>query len=537
MNKVRYVSILTMLVIMAESLSFIICLGESEGWEKTFSAPNSVQGYSVRQTENGGYIVLGGTWTNFSAQNRDLFLVKTDAEGNMLWNKTYGGTGFEEARSIQVTSDGGYIAAGTIVPERFGDWAVYLVRFDALGQMLWYKTYGGSESESGSSVQVTGDGGYIVAGNTNSFGVNGDIYLVKTDNDGNMLWNETYGGERRDDGSSVQVTDDGGYIVAGSTNSFGAGGYDFYLVKTDDVGNKLWDKTYGGTGDDYALSVQDTADGGYIIAGNAGELDASSNKIFLVKTDGSGEVSWDKIYSHEVGACLCYSVQETSDGGYIVAGSTDSGGGSMLYLMKVDASGNLLWEKTYGGWVNTMGMSVQVTDDCGCIVAGTLGRDAYLVKVSAVPPAFKLSGLTVDPFQVEVNMPIIVSVNVKNMVDLSGNYSAELRVNGTIEESKKVTLTGGEETVVSFTIIKPAAGTYRVSVGSLSGSFQVNTKSTPTPTPSPSPSPSQSPTHTPSPSPTQGGGTGGGIPSFPFESIIMGIVIGIILLWVLQRKR
>ncbi|MCK4576076.1 hypothetical protein KAU34_06690 [candidate division WOR-3 bacterium] len=203
---------------------------------------------------------------------------------------------------------------------------------------LWTKTYGGTESDIGSSVQQTSDGGYIIAGSTNSFGVDGtDVYLIKTDASGDTLWTRTYGGINGDQGYSVQQTSEGGYIVVGETDSFGAGFYDFYLVKTDSFGDTLWTKTYGGQFYESGESVQQTSDGGYIIGGYTDSFGAGKSDAYLVKTDANGDILWTKIFggtSFEYG----FSAEQTLDGGYIVTGYTWSYGSGYddVYLIKTE---------------------------------------------------------------------------------------------------------------------------------------------------------------------------------------------------------
>ncbi len=218
---------------------------------KTYGGTDYDWASSVQQTSDGGYIVAGHT-SSFGG----IFLIKTDANGNIQWAKTYGGTDWDEAYSVQQTSDGGYIVAGRTWSFGAGGVDIFLIKTDANGNVIWAKTYGGTDEDGASSVQQTSDGGYIVAGYTASFGAGyDDIFLIKTDANGNVQWAKTYGGIIVDRAYSVQQTSDGGYIVAVWTNSFGAGGYDAFLVKTDASGNIQWAKTYGGTGDDWAYSV------------------------------------------------------------------------------------------------------------------------------------------------------------------------------------------------------------------------------------------------------------------------------------------
>jgi outer membrane protein assembly factor BamE (lipoprotein component of BamABCDE complex) len=313
-------------------------------WTKTYGGTNDDTAFSVQQTSDGGYIMAGYTYS-FGAGYSDFFLIKTDANGNIQWAKTYGGTRWDYASSVQQTSDGGYIVAGGTYSFGAGwDDDIFLIKTDANGNIQWAKTYGGTYGDWAYSVQQTSDGGYIVAGYTASFGAGGgDIILIKTDANGNIQWAKTYGGTRWDYASSVQQTSDGGYIVAGGTYSFGAGwDDDIFLIKTDANGNIQWAKTYGGASGDGAMSVQQTSDGGYIVANYTLSFGAGWLNIFLIKTDANGNVQWAKTYGGTVWD-MPFSVQQTSDGGYIVAGATASfGAGSAdIFLIKTDANGNI----------------------------------------------------------------------------------------------------------------------------------------------------------------------------------------------------
>jgi uncharacterized delta-60 repeat protein len=357
-------------------------------WAKTYGGIDYDWAHSVQQTSDGGYIMAGYT-SFFGAGSFDVFLIKTDANGNIQWAKTYGGTAIDWAYSVQQTSDGGYIVAGYTRSFGAGGWDIFLIKTDANGNIQWAKTYGGTDWDEAYSVQQTSDGGYILAGGTYSFGAGGaDIFLIKTDANGNIIWAKTYGGTDEDRAYSVQQTSDGGYILAGSTG-FGPY-YDIFLIKTDANGNIQWAKTYGGTDWDEAYSVQQTSDGGYIVVGRTLSFGAGYYDIFLIKMDANGNIIWTKTYGG-TDEDRAYSVQQTSDGGYIVVGRTLSfgAGGLDIFLIKTDANGNIIWAKTYGGTAWDGVSSVQQTSDGGYIVAGFTGSfgagyyDVFLIKTDA----------------------------------------------------------------------------------------------------------------------------------------------------------
>jgi hypothetical protein len=392
MNRTRLVSALAMAALAAILLPSF--LHAQVTFQRTYGGPDNDFGYSVQQTTDGGYIVAGETYSIGSGYS-DVYLIKTDAHGDTLWTRTFGGANFDYGWSVHQTADGGYVIAGSTWSFGAGVRDVYLIKTDASGDTLWTKVYGGTDQDRGYSVQQTADGGFIVAGYTGSFGAGCyDAYLIKTDAQGDTLWTRTYGCTNYDYGFSVEQTTDGGYVIAGYTFSLGAVGGDAYLVKTDAAGDTLWTRTLGGGKDDHGYSVQQTADGGYIIAGytySFGVGTPDSDNVYLIKTNASGDTLWARTYGG-TGSDAGYSVRQTSDGGYIIAGLTYSFGAGQddVYLVKINASGDTIWTRTYGGADEDWGHSIQQTSDGGYIIAGITASfgagsyDVYLIKTDSL---------------------------------------------------------------------------------------------------------------------------------------------------------
>jgi hypothetical protein len=352
---------------------------QSMGWSKTYGGTYSDWVTSMVQTSDGGY-AMAGYWSVVTGYTSGYFwLVKTDSVGHLQWNKTYG---IGSDASLVQTSDGGYAIAGTKYSNGADFW---LVKTDSSGNKLWDKTYGEERLDSARFVIQTSDGGYALAGYTVPANTaNSDFRLVKTDSAGNQQWSKTFGGGGIDDAYSVVQASDGGYAIAGWTLPYGGAKGDFLLVKVDSAGNQQWSKTYGGTGDDNPYSMIRTSDGGYAILGST-DSGTNNNDFLLVKVDSAGNQQWSKTYGG-TGGEYGYSLVQTSDGGYVLAGITYSYGAGYtdFWLVKTDSSGNELWDKAYGGTDADHPYSVVQTSDGGYAIAGSTyssPADAKLVKV------------------------------------------------------------------------------------------------------------------------------------------------------------
>ncbi|NIM91925.1 MAG: hypothetical protein GTO17_13380 [Candidatus Aminicenantes bacterium] len=352
-------------------------------WARTYGGKGEDCPFSIQQTSDGGYIVAGYT-DSFGAGDCDVWILKLNAKGKVSWQKTIGKFDSDGAQSVQQTSDGGYVAAGWVAwdgmeyapddywilklkPDGSRQWLVFLGDLDP-----YYHSY-----ERAYSVQQTSDGGYIVAGRKmeseeEEEKFDHDFCILKLDSNGEPEWQRMYGGRKKDDYAySVQQTNDGGFIVAGKTESFGAGKNDFWILKLDSNGYVEWENTYGGEGEDYAESIQRTNDGGFIVAGTTDSFGVAGFDFWVFKLDSNGGIVWQKTYGGSRGD-YAHSVQQTDDGGYVVAGSTGSFGAGKVdfWILKLGPEGGIKWQKAYGGAEYDSAFSVDQTSDGGCIVAG-----------------------------------------------------------------------------------------------------------------------------------------------------------------------
>ena len=337
-----------------------------EIWNKTFAGHGYEKAYSIRQTSDGGYIIAGETLT-IGNTNCGVWLVKTDAYGNMQWNKTFQRTKYHGGYYVQQTSDGDYLIAASTRSYDSIDSDLWLIKTDPTGNKQWDRTFGGTGNDEVRSMQQTSDGGYILAGETYSDTHGFEIWLIKIDYTGNKQWDRTFGGINFGSVNSLEQISDSGYIIAGE-KCYDYGKCDFWLIKTDPAGNEQWNNTYGKQDINGAKSVQQTLDGGYIIAGYT--FDNGKSSILLVKTDSKGNMEWLETFGKDdYSKANC--VRQTSDGGYIIAGETGlKYGATDAWIIKTDSKGNMQWEETFGGSGDDTAECVIVSLDDGYVIAG-----------------------------------------------------------------------------------------------------------------------------------------------------------------------
>jgi Secretion system C-terminal sorting domain len=363
-------------------------------WTRTYGVDYFDEGYSVQQTSDGGYIVTGRTGGGPNLYH--LWLIKTDSLGDSLWTKKFGAVSMGYA--VQQTMDGGFIITGIKALSNNSDPDVWLIKTDSNGDTLWTRTFGGSGFDWGNFVQQTSDSGFIITGYTYSFSVgSADAWLIKTDASGDTLWTRTFGGSDWDNGRFVQQTLDGGYIIATETYSFGAGSNDAWLIKTDANGDSIWTRTIGGGGSDAAYSVRQNINGGwYVLAGYTQSFGDINGDVLLAKVDENGNTLWIKTIGGDKGDGAL-SVQQTSDRGFFITGYTHSfgAGSGDVYLIKTDASGDTVWTKSIGGVDWDEGWSGRYTSDGGYVVTGftesfgVFYRDLWLIKIAPGVAAVK----------------------------------------------------------------------------------------------------------------------------------------------------
>ena len=356
-------------------------------WQKCFGGSWDDGAYSLIQTPDNGFILVGSSESNDGDVSgnhggTDVWVVKTDENRNIIWQKCLGGTNYDRGHSIQITSDGGYIVAGFSnsingqVIDNHGDYDMWIIKLDNSGNIIWQKCLGGSDYEEAQSIVQTADGGFIVTGSTKSYdgdviGIHGssDVWVVKLDNSGNIIWQKCLGGSGFEKSTAIELTTDGGYIISGYSSSLDGdlsgnnGLLDCWIIKLDNSGNITWQKSFGGSLVENSSSIAQISDGGYILTGYTASNDGDvignhgAEDIWVLKLNMAGDLVWQKSLGGSFNE-RASSILETSDGGYVLTGSTSSddgdvsgnhGGFNDIWTVKLDSFGNVIWQKCIGG--------------------------------------------------------------------------------------------------------------------------------------------------------------------------------------------
>jgi hypothetical protein len=364
---------------------------EVTNWQTLFGGADWDEGTAVLETKSGDFMVAG--WTgSFGQGGKDGWLIKTDRYGIATWQKTLGGTGNDYLLSLAATQSGGYILAGYTDSVGQGQNDLWLVKTDAEGNKEWEQTFGGKSNDFGAYAIELSQGGFLAVGYSESFGSGGaDLWLVKTDEAGNELWNKSYGGIGSDYGAGLIETKDGQYLITGYTESYNAEGIDLWLLKTDPEGKLAWQQTFGGKDNDFGSSIVPTRDGDYLMAGETYSTGKGGTDAWLLKVTAAGNKEFEVTLGgkNDDGSQAALATND----GYIMTGRTDSyssGPGDFdLWLVKIDEQGQEVWSRTYGGPKADRGNFVFPTMDGGFIVTGlsySAGQgysDLWLIKTNA----------------------------------------------------------------------------------------------------------------------------------------------------------
>lgn len=351
--------------------------GQSESFFKLFGSYLKDTGYDVKTLPDGGYVIVG-TITS-EQKGKDIALIRTDKYGNQFWEpRLIGAEGEEEGFSIELLDDGGFIMVGSVTTEEGPGQAstdMFIVRTNGKGETLWTKRYGGPLNEVGYNVKSTSDGGFIFIGSTESYGLGGkDVWLVKTNDMGDTLWTRTHGGSGDDVGKSIIETSYG-YIYTGYTKSYSGPGQsnaNIFVVRVNPFGKEIYPFTYGGQYDDMGETIIAHPEGGYIVCGTTGSEPSGLAKVTIFRVDEDiSNVFWSGTYGGQAGH-IASSLKLTPDNGYIVSGTIElSPSNQTVFLLKTDNEGNEQYIKTFGGTGLQRGEAVDVTPDGGFVITGS----------------------------------------------------------------------------------------------------------------------------------------------------------------------
>ncbi len=455
-------------------------ISETFGGDDEFGADRA---WSVVETSDGG-LAFAGTEFSFSPDGGNGWLVKTDGNGNTVINETYGGERTDRLYSIAKTSDGGFVMAGETgsFGSEFGS-EIWLLKTDANGEVEFNEAFGGDEKEVAYSVTETSDGGFALAGER-GLGPDTEAFLIKTDENGEVEFGETFSvgdGDNGNRANSLTETSDGGFVMAGTTSYPDISeGSDVFLIKTDEDGNEEFTETYGDRDEfDFGEEVIETSDGGLAVAGSVSTFGSGTTDAWLLKTDENGNEEFSDTYGGEDGD-FAQSVVELSDGGFALAGDTVTGGSGTrdAWLIKTDGNGNEEFDETFNWVALDTAESIVETSDNGVGMAGRsvtdgpVAGDAWLLKLSlgeseTEPSNFEVSiDSTNSP--VEEGDTLTVTGTIENTGVESDTQTITATVSGIGSVTETVSVDGGDsrtETVSVPTGIGDA-GTYTLTVSS-----------------------------------------------------------------------
>jgi len=366
-------------------------------WTRTYGGAGSDVGYSVQQTNDGGFIIAGAT-NSFGAGDYDIYLIKTNQFGDTLWTKIYGGADQDYGSEVQQTADGGYIVIGSTNSFNNSRDDLYLIKTDTNGDTLWTKVYGGLWGDVGRSITEDIDGNYLATGYTMSFDPgNADVWILKFNEFGDTLWTRRVGGNEVNNSASIKQLENDDYIITGYTQSFNSSP-DMYLIRIDSSGDTIWTNHYGRQGFEYGEDVLELDDGGFVVAGYTTSY-GTGYDCYLVRVNVNGDTLWTKHYGEEYGD-KAYAIELFEDG-FVLGGYTHNFGFTDrdVLIIKTDFNGDTIWTKTIGGLYNDWGFGMDKTNDNGLIITGQFDRygddnhDVWLIRLDKL-----ISGLEEEIF-------------------------------------------------------------------------------------------------------------------------------------------
>ena len=348
-------------------------------WSKAYGTALEENAFSACMTSDGGYMIAGyGDYDRNGIRSKDGRIIKIDAGGKLIWERYYGGTGENKLLTIIKASDSNFVAAGYTASRGNGGKDAWGTKISPGGDIIWDRTFGGAGDEVANSIIQDSSGGFVFTGTTSTSKSEGDVYAVELDASGNLVWQKQFGGPGDDAGNAIVEAEPGTYVIAGYSRSFGAGDKDSWIFKVDDRGTVVkwgepaleWSFTYGIADNDSISSIIKDGSDGYILAGYSTSLTNGLRDFRILKIDSHGAIVWDKTYEDYNDETI-NSICEAHDGGYMAAGSSAQDIDNADYqILKIDYDGNKQWRKTYGGPADDAAFSIIPGYQGSFVVAG-----------------------------------------------------------------------------------------------------------------------------------------------------------------------